>query len=76
MTMSAAIAMAVQIPAKISRSCLVSGVLIWFRLLLDAFLHGAEGALEQIMIGSSASELLQRLGEYFETLLGSYRVHV
>lgn len=65
MTMSAAIAMAVQIPAKISRSSLVSGVLIWFRLLLNAFLHGAKCALEQIVIGSGAAELLQRLGEYF-----------
>jgi hypothetical protein len=76
MTMSAAIAMAVEIPAKISKSCLVSGVLIWFRLLLNAFLHCAESALEQIVIGSGAAELLKRLGEYFETLLGSYRVHV
>jgi hypothetical protein len=28
------------------------------------------------VIGPGAAELLQRLGNYFETLLGSYRVHV
>ena len=75
MITSAAIATAVKIPAKMSRSCLVSGGLIWFRLLLDSFLHGAKCALEQIVIGSGPAELLQSLGNYFETLMGSYRVH-
>jgi hypothetical protein len=63
-------------PAQIaitSRSRLSSlGLFIW----LYGFLHGAEGALEQIVISPGAAELLQCLGEYFETLLGSYRVHV
>jgi hypothetical protein len=42
----------------------------------NALLHGAECPLEQIMIGPGAAELLQSLGEYFETLLWCYRVHV
>lgn len=64
--------MPTQRPARIIRSSSVGRFLFtWF----NAFLHGAESALEQIVIGSGAAELLQRLGEYFETLLWSYRVH-
>jgi hypothetical protein len=65
--------MPTQTPASIIRSSSLGRFgLTWF----DGFLHGAESAFEQIVIGPGAAELLQRLGNYFEALLGSYRVHV